>query len=315
MNNADQGNIVVGLNAIIVTVEAGEPRVLTVRDDLAAGAAALPFGPFDANNDRTLEEGLRSWVSQQTDLDLGYVEQLYTFGNRGRDPRETEGGPRFVSVGYLALVRDAAVSAGGQWRDWYDFFPWEDWRDGRPAILDAEILPALGRWVDDTPDAYLRAVREERLALAFGAETSAWNEELVLDRFELLYEAGIVAEAGRDDSGGAGTPPGNNMAFDNRRILATGMGRLRGKIKYRPVIFELMPAEFTLFHLQQAAEGLAGLRLHKQNFRRLVERTGLVEETGRMETSLPGRPAKLFRFSRSVLRERPTPVVNLPRGG
>lgn len=105
------------------------------------------------------------------------------------------------------------------------------------------------------------------------------------------------------------------MGFDHRRILATGMGRLRGKVQYRPVIFELMPAEFTLFQLQCAAEGLAGLRLHKQNFRRLVERGGLVEETGRMEASRPGRPAKLFRFRRNVLRERPTPAVTLPRGG
>ena len=319
MGTPDHGDIVVGLNAVIVTVTNEEPRVLIVQEPDAPSGDVLPFGLFDPIKDRTLEEGLRSWVVQQTDLEVGYVEQLYTFGNSGRDPRERNSGQRFISVGYLALVRDAATATRGTWRSWYEYFPWEDWREGRPGILDAEILPALGSWVEDTPDAYLRAVREERVALAFGVESGAWTEDHVLDRFELLYEAGIVSEAVRDarndDVAAPGLTPGKPMGFDHRRILATGMGRLRGKIQYRPVIFELMPAEFTLFQLQCAAEGLAGLRLHKQNFRRLVERGGLVEETGRMEASRPGRPAKLFRFRRNVLRERPTPAVTLPRGG
>ena len=72
------------------------------------------------------------------------------------------------------------------------------------------------------------------------------------------------------------------MLADHRRILATGIARLRAKIKYRPVVFELMPREFTLLQLQQTVEALAGRRLHKQNFRRLIEQQELVEETGRM---------------------------------
>jgi hypothetical protein len=103
------------------------------------------------------------------------------------------------------------------------------------------------------------------------------------------------------------------MALDHRRILATALGRLRGKLNYRPVVFELLPEEFTLLQLQGVVEALAGLRLHKQNFRRLVERAGLVEGTGRHESSPRGRPAELFRFRREVLRERPAPGVGLPR--
>ena len=102
------------------------------------------------------------------------------------------------------------------------------------------------------------------------------------------------------------------MAFDHRRILATALGRLRGKLRYRPVVFELLPEVFTLLQLQQAVEDLAGVRLHKQNFRRLVEQGGLVEGTGLKEASLPGRPAELFRFRREVLLERPAPGVGLP---
>ena len=92
--------------------------------------------------------------------------------------------------------------------------------------------------------------------------------------------------------------------IDHRRILATAIGRLRGKIKYRPVVFELMPPSFTLLQFQRAVEALAGVRLHKQNFRRLIEQQGLVEETGEVSTETGGRPAKLFRFRREVLAAR-----------
>ncbi|HYS45373.1 MAG TPA: hypothetical protein VEM35_02980, partial [Rhizomicrobium sp.] len=72
-----------------------------------------------------------------------------------------------------------------------------------------------------------------------------------------------------------------------------------------------MAPAFTLLELQRTVEALAGLRLHKQNFRRLVAEQGLVEGTGRFSSSPRGRPAELFRFRREVLRERPTPGVRL----
>jgi hypothetical protein len=97
------------------------------------------------------------------------------------------------------------------------------------------------------------------------------------------------------------------MALDHRRLMATALGRLRGKLKYRPVVFELLPASFTLLRLQRLVEALAGAPLHKQNFRRLVESGGLVEGTGLRETRSKGRPAELFRFRREVLRERRAP--------
>ena len=68
-----------------------------------------------------------------------------------------------------------------------------------------------------------------------------------------------------------GRPHGTELAFDHRRIVATALGRLRGKLKYRPVVFELLPETFTLLQLQRTVEALTGMRLHKQNFRRLVE--------------------------------------------
>jgi hypothetical protein len=151
------------------------------------------------------------------------------------------------------------------------------------------------------------------MRVAFGLGAAPWNEELVLERYELLYEAGIVFEAGRDTGRAADddAAAGVAMAVDHRRILATAVGRLRGKIKYRPVVFELMPPSFTLLQLQRTVEALSGVRLHKQNFRRLVEQQGLVEETGAISAATGGRPARLVRFRREVLLERPAPGLRL----
>jgi len=131
-----------------------------------------------------------------------------------------------------------------------------------------------------------------------------------------VYELGLVPEARRADARRSLEPPapalGREMTYDHRRILSTSLARIRGKIKYRPVVFELLPEAFTLLRLQRTAEALAGIRLHKQNFRRLVERGGLVEGTGLLERRTGGRPAELFRFRREVLHERPGPGVGLP---
>ncbi len=316
----------IGLNAAIVAVAENEPVVEVVRGD-ADGAGAsdgLPFGPFSPVDHRTFEIGLRAWVREQTGLDLGYVEQLYTFGDRGRHARPGDTGPHIVSIGYLALTRAANVeeTQRGRWRSWYQYFPWEDWRDGRPDILDQHILPRLAVWAarPESRAAPARPVRrDDRVRMCFGHEGAAWDEEKVLERFELLYEAGLAAEARRDGRDAAhhwkdvprlGTP----MRFDHRRILATAMGRVRAKIKYRPVIFELVPDEFTLFDLQKTVEAILGPHLHKQNFRRLVESAGLVEATGEVKTETGGRPARLYRFRREVLLERPAPGVRVNRG-
>ena len=122
---------------------------------------------------------------------------------------------------------------------------------------------------------------------------------------------GLAQEYGRDNGGRLEGGVGAAMMFDHRRILATAIARLRGKMKYRPVVFELMAPSFTLLELQKTVEALLGRRLHKQNFRRLVAEQGLVEGTGKFSASARGRPAELFRFRRDVLRERPTPGLRL----
>jgi hypothetical protein len=103
------------------------------------------------------------------------------------------------------------------------------------------------------------------------------------------------------------------MASDHRRILATAISRLRGKIKYRPVLFELMPDRFTLSSLQRSAEAILGLGLHTQNFRRALDKTGLVKGTGAMETGTGGRPAELYRFCREQAASTGAPGLSTPR--
>jgi hypothetical protein len=310
--------IEIGLTAAIVAAEADEPTILVAGDGTdGEPRAGLPSGPFDPHEHRTFEMGLRAWVEAQTGLRVGYVEQLYTFGDRGRHADANDRSPHGVSVGYLALTRqseDKAVlqASGSGFEPWYRFFPWEDWRNERPAILDDAILPELEEWAErPLPDESRRPLsRRERLRLCFATSGGPWDEEKALDRYELLYEAGLVEEARRDGREAAlkraKLPSlGEAMRFDHRRILATAIARLRAKLKYRPVIFELMAPEFTLTELQHTVEAISGRHLHKQNFRRLVETAALVEPTGEMSMTTGGRPAALFRFRRDVLQERP----------
>ena len=312
--------IEINLTAAIVAVEDATPLVLVTRGT----ESGLPSGPFDPRAHRTLDMGLRGFVQDQTALGVGYAEQLYTFGDRGRHMHAGDTGTHVVSVGYLALTREpedttALKAAGAEFEPWYDYFPWEDWRDGAPGLLDI-LLPELDKWAAErTSETHRQSGgRRERFNFAFGSGQS-WDEEKVLDRYELLYEAGLVEEAKRDGRDAAlkrtSIPKlGRPMRFDHRRILATAMGRLRSKLKYRPVVFELMPPEFTLTALQRTVEAISGRHLHKQNFRRLVEAGALVEPTGATTVATGGRPAQIFRFRRDVVAERPAAGLRFGRG-
>ena len=303
--------LAVALDAVIVAVSEDEPRVL-----VRVPGEALPAGPFDPIADRTLEMGLRRWVTEQTQLELGHVEQLYTFGDRDRDPRLAEraerhaGGQRALSIAYLAFVHESAPGGneGARWRGWYAYFPWEDWRAGRPTVVDDVVLPAVAAWIASAAGDERKA-RERRARRCTGTRRVAWNPELVLERYELFWEIGLVAESRTPAAQTIGEP----MALDHRRILATAIGRVRGALAYRPLVFELLPATFTLFQLQRTVEALAGVRLHKGNFRRIVIDGGLVEPTGERATDGPGRPAERYRFRRDVVAERDMLGVSIIR--
>ena len=309
---------IVDLTAVVVAVTDNEPRILLVRDGDLLG---LPNGPFDPARHVRLESGLRSQVEAQTGLDLYYVEQLYTFGNQYRDVRETNDGPRVISVAYVALTHEDAVDeSSAEWHNGYSFLPWEDWRSGQPEVMAETIVPQLDQWVRDATTTVDRRRRKERVNVTFGqTEDSAMDAVLCPDRYELLYEACIVSEA-ESDAQKLATETGDMsdselgiaLSSDHRRILATALGRLRGKLAYRPVVFDLLPAEFTMLQLQHVVEALSGAEVHKQNFRRLVFNADLVESIGRNSARGRGRPAELFRFRREVLGEKLTVGLSRP---
>ena len=314
-SGSGQDAATVDLSAVIVAASPDGPLVLLrqIGGDLLP---SLPSGPLEPRH-RTIEAGLRSWVEELTGHSLGYVEQLYTFGDANRHASARGQTSRSLSIGYLALVRETRARQGDDiaWQSWYRFFPWEDMRAGAPQVM-TRIREGIAGWIAEAPRDE-REDRESRARAAFGAAGDRWNEELVLERYELLYEIGLVPEAHRDGAAcwaprEAALTEAESLYSDHRRILATGISRLRGKIKYRPVVFELMQPRFTFLQLQRTVEALACVELHKPNFRRLVEHQGLVEETGAVTSNTGGRPARLLRFRRDILREHPGTGVGLP---
>lgn len=305
--------LVIGLNAVLSALDAATPHVLCVKRQDGWG---LPFGSFDPVRHRTFEIGMRDFVERQTAVPLGYVEQLYTFGDQGREaPRaqmkDSDPSDRIVSVGYLGLSPTVTASHrdDSDWHDWYQYFPWEDWREGTPESLDTHILPALSKWAEKNGAL-------ARLRATFGTDGADWDEARSLERFELMYEAGLVEEAHRDraNASGPGAIPGTGqpMISDHRRILATAIGRLRGKLRYRPIIFQMIPDLFTLTDLQCAVEAILGFEVHKQNFRRSLESLGLVEKTAETLAQTGGRPAALYQPS-PLAQEKFAPGLTLPR--
>ena len=319
-------NVDVQLVAAIIAVIDDEPVVRVVPDE---GMARLPSAPFRPDLHPTLEEGLRAAVRGDTGLELGHVEQLQTVslptaGEAGANHAahaSNSGMPHTLSVGYLALAHgtDLCERERESWQSCYAFFPWEDWRHGKPRVLREEIEPRLTAWarVDDGGDG-AQVPRRDRMRICFGENDHTWDEEKVVERFDLLSDAGIATtdmHASRSPrQTHNGTPPGAgavHLTTDHKRSLASAMSRLRAKIKSRPLVFDLMPETFTLFELQRAVEAILGPHLHKQNFRRLVEHMGLVEPTDEIKSHTGGRPAKLFRFRQECLLERMQPGVRV----
>ena len=339
--------------AVLVAITEHTARVLTVDQ-----GKLLPNGPLMPLH-RSLQAGVRQWVEEQTQQPLGYLEQLYTFVDTNR---RNDDGHALVYVSYLGLVQETQAQLQSQalWRDWYDYFPWENHLEGMPAIIMDYIVPALLRWADDAKERDVQQRRRQRIGLCWGVseimldncfqnksillntetnsqpinnpeyesreyENREWIAEHVLLRYEMLYEAGLIAEAPtyppsylsntQSDSAQTNSAQpdkafklpsnwsqliGSPMYYDHRRVIATAISRLRAKIEYRPLIFGLMPDVFTLSQLQQSVEALSGVRLHKQNFRRLLESQKLVLETGQSSSAQRGRPAKLYRFRHDI---------------
>lgn len=209
---------------------------------------ALPGGHVHVKDDATQGESLEQAACRQlrekTNVEVNYLEQLYTFGDPGRDTRG-----RVVSVAYYGLVRsqDHVAKAG---------------RKARAA-----------RW----------------FSLSDGKKGRSANE-VVIDGDDVL----VGDESGRWDA----------LAFDHGRVLTTALDRLRAKIRYAPIGFNLLPPKFTLVQLQALYEAILGRPLDRGNFRKKIRtqfmESGLLFECGVETKSAPkqGPAARLYRFDK-----------------
>ena len=182
----------VTVDCVVFGLDDEDLKVLLIRRDLPPfeDKWALPGG--FVRLDETLDEAARRELQEETSLERVFLEQLYTFGDKGReapvaDMGQSSDADRVVSVGYIALAGsiDEGQRRAGVWADWYRFFPWEDRRSTAGMRALDLMMPDLNAWATTTD-------RQSRVAMAFGLHGQSWQESQVLDRFELLYEAGLV---------------------------------------------------------------------------------------------------------------------------
>lgn len=207
------------VDCVVFGLDDGGLKALLIQRGIEpfAGRWALPGG--FVHPDETLDEAARRELREETGLTQVYLEQLYTFGDVARDPRE-----RVVTVAYYALVRLA----------------------------------------------------DHRVQAATDARDAAWFAVDDLPR----------------------------LAFDHGAILAAGLRRLQGKVRYQPIGFELLPAKFTLSQLQRLYETVLERDLDKRNFRKKVLSLGILEELDEVEQDVAHRAARLYRFDQRAYRQR-----------
>ena len=217
-HSAEQGDRpLVTVDVVIFTLREGSLQVLLVRrrKPPCEGMWAIPGGMI--SREEALQTAALRTLEEETGLGDVFLEQLYTFGEPGRDARG-----RVITVSYFAVVPASGVV---------------------PCTTEA-------------------------------AERVRWWS---------IYDL----------------PP---LAFDHGDILSYALARLRYKLEYTAVGFELLPEEFTLSELQSAYEIVLGEGLDKRNFRRKILRAGVIEPSGSFRAG-EGRPARLYRYREDAVAE------------
>jgi 8-oxo-dGTP diphosphatase len=208
------------VDCVVFGLDEEDLKVLLVQRDLPPfeGRWALPGGFVNVGED--LETAARRELEEETGITLAklYLEQLYTFGDPDRDPRE-----HVVSVAHYALVK----------------------------------------------------LSDHRVRAATDARNAAWFATSDLP----------------------------TLAFDHDRVVATALTRLKGKVRYQPIGFELLPPKFTLSQLQRLYETVLETALDKRNFRKKILAMGLLEELDEIQQDVAHRAARLYRFDRQKYRE------------
>lgn len=218
----DRPSVAIDLILMTVQDDALWVGLIERRDHPDKGRLALP-GTF-VGIDESLDAAAERVVADRVGLTGIFLEQLYTFGAPGRDPRM-----RIISVAYYALVNPERLrDLGSTFRLRPLAVPWTGEAGGPVTIADGEVP----------------------------------------------------------------------LAFDHAEIIGMAVKRLRGKLGYAPIGFQLLPARFTLRRLQHVHETILGTTVNKDSFRRRMLATGDLEATGAVEAEVGHRPAELYRFIR-----------------
>ncbi len=205
-------------DCVVFGLDDEDLKVLLIQRDIPPfeGKWALPGGFVRVGE--SLDNCARRELKEETGLRDVFLEQLYTFGQPKRDPRE-----HVVTVAYYALVN----------------------------------------LVDHPPKADT------------DARNAAWFP------FEDIPR----------------------LAFDHETILETARKRIQGKLRYEPIGFELLPEKFTLTELQKLYERILDQPIDKRNFRKKVQKLGILEETDEIQSDVAHRAARLYRFDETQYRK------------
>ena len=200
-------------DCVVFGLDQEDLKVLLIQRGLTPfkGQWAIPGGFVHVGE--APEAAARRELEEETGLRDIFLEQLYTFGDPARDPRE-----HVVTVAYYALVN----------------------LSDHPVQADTDASNAAWFCIEDTP----------------------------------------------------------GLAFDHAKILQVAYDRLKGKIRYQPIGFELLPDKFPLRMLQGMYEKILDRPLDKRNFRKRIMSMGILDELNEIETDVSHRAARLYRFNK-----------------
>lgn len=240
----------------------GMQVILIKRDDYPyIDKWALPGGFVGI--EESLEVGAKRKLKEKTGIDNVYTEQLYTFGDVGRDKRT-----RVISVGNIALVEKNSI-----------------------RIKEIDLQKKSGWfWIDKvliSSEKYEEYIENKHLLYLKSID------ETIIMNYEVIEKIGRDIFRKKETTYRLLNNSTDELAFDHYKILDYGIDRLRNKVEYTPIAFNLLPRVFTVKELQNVYEAIMGREI--LNFRRKMGE--MIIETDEKIEGKPFRPAKVFKFN------------------